>query len=325
MSLIPASPTSSTGTTLAPTADPATQRYIDASVPPNTRRAYTSAWASFARWCKERGCSALPATAETLADYLAACADSGLRVSTIEQRRAAVLKAHELAGHDQPTGPVVHQTLRGIRRARGSAPQRHAAATRPLVIQMLATITGSGPKAVRDRALMLLAFAGAFRRSELVALQRDDLVLSPGQGYEVRLKRSKTNQDGNEEIVAVPYGSEGSLCPVQALERWLALHPDAPTTGPVFVSVNRHGQLGTTPLTAQAFADVVKRAARGAGLDASRFSPHSLRAGLITSAIEAGVSEGDTMAHSRHRSIRVFRGYVRRQSRWQVNAARSVL
>jgi integrase len=151
----------------------------------------------------------------------------------------------------------------------------------------------------RDRALVLLGFAGAFRRSELVALEVADCVFGR-EGLTVLLRRSKTDQDGQGRKVGIPYGSNPETCPMRVLQRWL--EQSGVTTGPVFRSLNRHGQVQPAGLSGIDVARVVKKLAERAGLDPAKFAGHSLRAGHATAAAIAGASERSIMNQTGHRS-----------------------
>jgi site-specific recombinase XerD len=173
----------------------ATMAYAEAEKAQATRAAYASDWRDFAAWCASRGATTLPAHVGIVAAYLSGLADSGRKSSTIGRRAAAIGYHHKIAGHEPPTNNEgVKATLRGIRRTIGSAKQGKAPATADLIGQMLAlcpdTMIGK-----RDRALLALGFAGAFRRSELVALEVADLVETP-DGLRVTIRRSKTDQEG---------------------------------------------------------------------------------------------------------------------------------
>src|SRR5215813_1516193 len=272
---------------------------------PATRRAYGSDFRIFEAWCAGRGTTALPATAETVAAFLAAEVERGIRPSTIGRRVAAVRYAHKLAGHAVPTDDErVKATVRGIRRSLGTAPRKKTPATAERVIAMTLA-TGDGVKALRDRALLLLGFAGAFRRSELVALDCEDIEETEA-GLKITIRKSKTDQEGAGATIAIVPGSVA--CPVAALKAWR----DAAgiSSGPVFRSVRKGGKVGSR-LSAQSVADVVKAAAENVGLDPALFAGHSLRAGFLTSAAKRGASVFKMMDQSRHRSVDTLRGYVR--------------
>lgn len=275
----------------------------------NTLRAYRSDWAHFEEWCSRQGLAPLPAAPATVALYITALAEAGRAVSTIRRRLASISAVHQAAGHQSPTQDMKVKTIwAGIRRAKGTA-QRQVA---PIVTEHLRAIVGALQldtlAGLRDRALLLVGFIGAFRRSELVGLNVEDLTPT-AEGFVVTLRRSKTDQEGEGETKAIPYGANAETCPARALRAWL----DAAgiTSGPVFRAVNRHGQVSARRLSDRAVALIVKRSVEAVGLDASRFSGHSLRAGFATAAARAGASERDIARVTHHKSDRVLRRYIR--------------
>ncbi|WP_238193576.1 site-specific integrase [Methylobacterium frigidaeris] len=290
------------------------EAYQRASKADATVRAYRGDAAAFEAWCSRYGFRSLPASPEAVAGFLVAEAEAGRAASTIGRRLAAIKYAHKLARLPDPTeDEAVRATLKGIRRKVGTAPDQKAAATAEVLAAMLMrtpdTLTGK-----RDRALLALGFAGAFRRSELVALDVEDLREDP-EGLRVRVRRSKVDQEGAGLEKAIPAGR--FIRPVALLRDWL----DAAgiIEGPVFRPVSRSGRvravanLANPPrLTCQAVADIVKRYATAAGLDASTFGAHSLRAGYITTAAERGADLARIMDQSGHRDTRTVVGYIRR-------------
>src|SRR5437764_569040 len=270
-----------------------------------TRRAYGSDFRIFQAWCRDRGVSALPAPAESVAAFLAHDVGTGTRPSTLGRRVAAIRYAHKLAGHPTPTDDErVKATMRGIRRSFGTAPRKKAPATAERIISM-ALAAGDDMKGLRDRALLLVGFAGAFRRSELVALNCEDIEESE-LGFKVTIRHSKTDQEGQGQVIAIVRGS--IACPVAALRAWLTAA--GVTTGPVFCSVKKGGNVGER-LSAQSVADIVKAYAGRVGLDPALFAGHSMRSGFLTSAAKRGASIFKMMDQSRHRSVETLRGYVR--------------
>ncbi len=210
--------------------------------------------------------------------------------------------------------------MKGIRRVKGTA-QEGKAPTLTADIRAMVTALSSSPIGMRDRALLLLGFAGAFRRSEIVALDVADLQFNR-QGVVVTLRRSKTDQEGQGRAVGIPHGAHGATCPVKALRAWLKAA--AIDEGPIFRPVNRHGHIAPARLSAGAVAEIVKRCAQAAGLDPANYAGHSLRAGLATSAAAAGVSERAIMAQTGHRSVAIARRYIREGSLFRENAAGAV-
>lgn len=174
--------------------------------------------------------------------------------------------------------------------------------------------TDSGLIGTRDRALILLGFAGAFRRSELVGLDVDDCAFGK-DGLTVTLRRSKTDQAGEGRRVGIPYGSNPDTCPVRNLQEWIARA--GVSVGPLFRSITRHG----CRLTGNDVARVVKKLALRAGLDPSKYAGHSLRAGHATSAAIAGASERSIMRQMGHRSVQMVRRYIREGNLFRENSA----
>jgi integrase len=207
--------------------------------------------------------------------------------------------------------------MAGVRRAKGTASQPKTPALTGDIIKMLGGLP-DGLLGIRDRALLLIGFAGAFRRSELVGLNTGDLEFAT-EGLVITLRRSKGDQEGQGRKLAIPHGTSASTCPVRALKSWL--EAASITEGPVFRSVNRHGQVQPRRLSGYAVALVVKRYADVAGLDPARYAGHSLRSGLATSAAIAGASERSIMNQTGHRSTAMVRRYIRDGNLFRDNAA----
>jgi site-specific recombinase XerD len=299
--------------------------YAAAARAPATVRAYRSDWRAFSTWCSSARRLALPATPETIALYLSSLAGT-LKTSTLQRRLSAISQAHQLAGHASPTNSsAVRLVWAGIRRTHGVA---QTAKTPALVEDLRAMIAAMAPRRgawglleLRDRALLLLGFAGAFRRGELVALDVADLEYSR-PGLTVTLRRSKTDQEGHGRRVGIPRGQQLQTCPVAATQAWLKR--SGIDAGPIFRGVNRHGQLQPGRLGDRAVALVVKRRAEAIGLDPAGFAGHSLRAGLATSAAAAGASERSIMNQTGHRSVTMVRRYIRGGELFRDNAAAAV-
>lgn len=285
----------------------------------NTWRAYRADWEHFQGWCARRGLASLPAVPGTVATYLAEHADQ-LKVATLQRRLCAISRVHAAAGCASPASmanAAVRETWRGIRRAKGVAQQAKAPVLTADLRRMVAELP-AGLQGARDRALLLLGFSGAFRRSELVSLNVEDLDFRE-DGLVISLRRSKTDQEGAERQIGIPYGSDPATCPFRAVRAWLR---DAGLgTGALFRGVDRHGRVGRNRLSDKTVALVVKRSALAIGRDASLFAGHSLRAGLVTAAAMAGASESSIMAQTGHRSVAMVRRYVRKVPLFQDNAA----
>jgi site-specific recombinase XerD len=272
-----------------------------------TQEAYGSDFRIFEAWCQARGLNALPASAESLCAFLADQATLGKRASTLGRRLAAVRYFHRAAGYETPTSDEkVKTVLSGIRRTIGAAPVRKRAATADIVIAMSPTATSL--RALRNRAIILLGFAGAFRRSELVALNVDDFE-ETAEGMLVTLRRSKTDQEGVGRRVAIPRGE--IACPVAALRGWL----DAAgiTEGTIFRRIfNKRAQRVTDRrLAPRNVAAIVKQGAARLGFDPATFGGHSLRAGFVTSAVKRGANLIKITDVTGHRSLEMLKTYSR--------------
>jgi integrase len=295
--------------------------YLESARARNTIRGYRSSFQQFQLWCEAASLTALPATEETVALYISSQADR-LRPATLEHHLAAIRKAHKAAGFSSliQDSVLVAETLKGIKRTHGTAPKQKAPVLTEDLRVMLRLLPDS-LQGIRDRAILLLGFAGAFRRSELVALDLDDLQFQL-EGLLVTLRRSKTDQEGQGRHVAIPYGLHSDTCPVGALETWL--YAAGITEGPVFRPVRKGGFLCAVRITGHAIASVVKRYAKKAGLPVDSFSGHSLRAGFVTSAARAGEPERRIMRQTGHKSIEMVLRYVRQANAFQDNAVNSL-
>jgi len=294
--------------------------YVAASRAENTTRVYRTGWAQFTSWCDEHGVVALPAGPETVAFYVADLAKVA-KPATIDARLAAISVPHRAAGPDSPTKEeAVRLVRRGVRRTLGTAQHQVRPVTVPELRTMLQGL-GTDPGGCRDRALLLLGFAGALRRSELVGLDVAD-VTEGADGLTVHLRRSKTDQEGAGRTVGIPYGSNPLTCPVRAWRAWLEV--SGITEEAAFRPVDRHGHVGTTRLSGQAVALVLKRHAARAGLDPGEVAGHSLRAGLATSAAAVGVPERIIAEQTGHKGTAMLRRYIREGSLFRENAASAV-
>jgi integrase len=299
------------------------QVFVEASQAPDTRRAYAADWVDFSAWCAKRQLTTLPASSATVALYLAdlaAPADPQQRprkVSTIQRRLAAIVARHRMHNYDSPAeGREVRAVMAGIRRTLKVAPAEKQPISLPMLQAMLLALPET-IKGWRDRAVLLVGFAGAFRRSELVDLDLEDVQFTP-EGMVITLRSSKTDQEGRGAYKAIPYGLHQLTCPVRTLQRWIEaaqVHQ-----GRLFRSM-RSGRVQTRGLLGRDVARIVKAAAAAAGFDPTELSGHSLRAGFATSAALAGVEEYAIMEQTGHRSVMTLRRYVRKGSLFRNNAA----
>lgn len=282
------------------------REYVAESQAGNTTRAYRTAWRHFEAWCQANRRISRPADPGALCDYLADCADDGVSVSTLGVRLAAISKAH--AGMQNPVRhATVEAVMSGIRRSLGTARAKKAPAVIKDVERMIKALKPNLP-GLRDRALILIGFAGAFRRSELVGLTVNDLRFDD-EKLTITLRRSKTDQEGHGLEKHIARMRNQSLCPVRALRRWL--DEAEIRSGPVFRPVDRWANVSDQALTDDWVARIVKRTAKLAGLDPDQYSGHSLRAGFVTSASEAGKDALGIMEVTGHTSVDTVAEYQR--------------
>lgn len=291
------------------------QRLIGASLSEGTKRGYRHDVAQFEAWG-----GSIPASPETIAAYLAYLSSTH-KTATIMRRVTALSKAHEAIGASNPTqSEIVKATMRGIKRTIGTASREAKPVLREDLFQMLECM-GDSTKDMRDKALILLGFAGAFRRSEVIGLDVADTE-QVRQGIVVTLRKSKTDQEGRGYKIGIPFG-RSRWCPVKHLTDWLN-HAKI-KAGPIFRGINRHGHVANQRLSGEAVSIIVKERAEAAGFDPDAYSGHSLRAGLATSAVIAGVSTLSIRRTTRHASDSMLARYVRVGDMFTDNAAGAVL
>jgi site-specific recombinase XerD len=286
-----------------------------------TLAAYASDWKDFSAWCAARDACPLPAHQGVVAAYLSHLADTGRKASTIGRRCASIAWHHRQAGIEHPptTSPGVRAVLKGIRRTIGAASVPKAPATHDLIADMLKLCPDS-LVGKRDRALLAFGFASAMRRSELCALNVEDVTEMP-DGLRVLIRRSKGDQEGVGQEIAIPRGYK--LRPVEALQTWLAAAEIE--SGAIFRPVLLGGRVQPHAMTPECFSRRVKLYAEKVGLDPRSYAGHSLRSGYITSAAEAGASIWKMMEQSRHKSLDTVRGYVRKVDLFREHSGASFL
>lgn len=291
--------------------------YAEASKATSTKKVYGSAWRQFTAWCSSKSLDALPANPTVVAAYVVELVQTK-KVATIEIHLAAINEAHRLVGADVPsTSPQVRAVVKGIRRTHGTAQQGKL----PLLVAHLRRIVQVLPDGVhkaRTVAAILLGFAAALRRAELVGLDRADVQFAE-DGLIVSVRRSKVDQEGAGRLIGVPYGSNPATCPVRAVKRWIEVA--GIEHGPLFRAVDRHGHIGGDRLSSKAVCLLVKQAVTAIGLDPSDYGGHSLRAGLATEAARCGAGEVAIMAQTGHRSVATLKGYIRHGTLFTNNAA----
>jgi integrase len=297
------------------------RKYAEQSQSANTRRAYAAGIRDFGAFCGAHGLQSYPAEPQTVALYATHLAASK-RVSTLRQRLAAISVQHRRAGLESPCSHrMVREVLNGVARQKGTVPTRKAALTLEPLRALLLAIDGDDVAAKRDRAILLLGFGGALRRSELAALRVEDLRFT-NQGLLVRIIRSKTDPFGEGQEVAVPFLQSTSLCAVKAVRAYL--EASGLKSGPLFRSLTFSRELTDHSIAGVDVANLVKRLARRAHVDGD-FSGHSLRAGFATAAAHARVSLDSIARTTRHKSLAVLMTYVRPAQAFNDTALSSIV
>lgn len=292
------------------------RRYADASRAVSTQRAYESDWRRFAAWCAARGLATLPADPRVVAVFLAAEAEAGSAPLTIGRRLAAIGWMHRRAGLQPPQkvqgAAAILEVIAGIRRSHGVAPVKKHAADADVLRDILRAIVGGDLRSVRDRALLAFGMAGAFRRSELVALRVSDVEWVQ-EGLRVTIRRGKTDQEGAGATIAIPEGRR--LRPKARLDAWV--QQAGVVDGFLFRRLLR-GKAGEaavspspSPMSDRAVARLVQARVLAAGYDPAGFAGHSLRSGFLTAAARSGASIFKMREVSRHKSMQVLADYVR--------------
>jgi site-specific recombinase XerD len=295
------------------------QEQLLATKAANTIRAYATDLRDFQAYCGAHGLTALPAAPTTIAGYVIELYERGNRPSTILRRYASISMVHQLAGHHLPQGgeSLIRPLFRTLRRH-----LYFSSAKAPLNIDDLRLLLRATPPrtaaGARDRALLLLGFAGGLGPNELVTLDVWDIDVSDRQ-LRIRVRRPSPVSWPSVRQLEIPRGEHPETCPVQALRAWYSL--GGIRSGPVFRPIDRHGRVGATRLTDRAVSLVIKRAAQRAGLDPTRYAGHSLRTGLVVSAIAGGAPERVIMQQIGLRSLAALRRYPGRRSRFDSGAA----
>ena len=295
-----------------------TARYVEAGLQgaPNTAKAYAGDWCRFSAWCAAHELAPLPAAVDTLAGFVTHLAETGKKVATIQRHCAAISKAHALRSFDSPTDDKKFKILlEGIARLKGVRQKQAPAFSLALFKRTVKAIDAHTLAGLRDRVVLLLGFTGAFRRSELTALNVEDLSFSE-EGLIVNLAKSKTNQLGAAEEKAIFYSPDVKLCPIRTLQAWVQRLDRS--TGPVFVSFRKGERLTDRRLTDKHVNVIVQRYL------GPKYSAHSLRASFVTVAKLAGADDSEVMNQTKHKTSEMIRRYTRLDNVRQHNAAQKL-
>lgn len=291
----------------------------------NTVDAYESDWDDFVDWCRHHKVSYFPAEPETIVNYINDLADYA-KANTISRRISAISENFNAAGlADNPCiAPIVKQALRGIRRMKGTYQQGKT----PILLddleemfEYMDTIAMPEIQKVRDKAILLIGFMGAFRRSELSALTVADIKFSV-QGMEIFVKSSKADQEGQGSIVAIPFIENREFCAVRALKTWFKC--SSIKEGPIFRGFTKNMGIRKTAISDKAIAEIVKKYAEAIGLDPAFYGAHSLRHGFATTAAAYGAEERDIMRQTRHHSVNMVRRYINEANKFVDNPVSTI-
>ena len=301
---------------------PTVNAYIEAALADRTRKEYRTDLKRFLKWG-----GTLPASSELVAGYLAAHATTHA-IATLQRWLVSIGRAHTTQKLPDPTKTEhVKTVFKGIRRQHGKPQRQVEPALRDDLATMIRELDDS-VRSLRDRALLLLGFAGALRRSELVSLTLGDLAFSDA-GLTVTLRRSKTDQEGRGRQLGIPFARDARLCPVLAVKEWLE-HikrcPPLPSPSePLFRAINRHGQINDKALSGRSVALLIKERCLKAGLDPALYAGHSLRAGFCTAAALAGKPNWQIRKQSGHKTDVMLNRYIRDGRLFADNALEGVL
>jgi integrase len=316
----------------------AAQEYADQSQAGNTVMAYESDWKHFESWCANRLVPALPTSPSIVALYIAEIAkgwngEAPKKPSTILRRLAAINAKHKRELQFLPASqkyPEISVVLQGIMRVKGTA----QVAKRPVSVKLAETmldkaLTVSPIGIARDKVVLLLGLAGAFRRSELTGVQLQHMNWHK-EGITIRIGRSKMDQTGKGREVEIPYGSKKESCPVLAIEDWLGVAAiDKQEKGPLLRPVRKDGTIKNKAMNPASISYIVRKMAESAGLNDKQekknlYSGHSLRAGFVTAASAGGATDRQIMRQTGHKSHQMIDRYSRNEERDRRTAAQKV-
>ena len=291
----------------------------------NTVRAYKSDFEDFSLFCIKNGFKSIPSDPKIVSLYLTYLSSKEVKISTLKRRLVSIGVMHKIKGHYLDTKhPAIIQNLMGIKRRKGS----RQTGKKPLLINDLKKIVDlinhqNDPdiKKLRDKALLLIGFAGGFRRNELISLDKEDLDFV-FEGVKIKVKKSKTDQFGEGFVKGIPHFENYLYCPVKNLSHWLNISKIK--KGPIFVRFSKGSKLTNIRLTDQSVALIIKEYLIKAGIDSKNYSGHSLRSGFATSAAEAGAEERSIMAMTGHKSTEMVRRYIKEANLFKNNALKKI-
>lgn len=279
---------------------------------PRTMQEYEKRWQRFCTWAQENGYPTLP-TSPSVVEWYLVLRIKTCGMSTLMSDLAAIRYQHVANDFPSPTNDAsIQRLLSGIRRRRALLGQGKKRRVHPVTLETLQRILEKIPstlRGTRDRAIFLLGFTAALRRSEIVAALVEHVRSADERGVILYIPRSKGDQEGEGAEIAVPFGQDPALCPVGALTAWL--QRSGLKEGHLFRPINRYSTLRKTPMTTNSIALLIKEYVSKAGIDPTEFSGHSLRAGLVTSAVDAGAALWEVARVTRHKDLNTLRDYIR--------------
>ena len=288
-----------------------TLKNLKSSKASNTLRAYKADFRDFALFCQQNGFNSMPSEPKIITLYLTHLSKSS-KFSTLKRRLASISVLHKLNGHYLDTKhPIITENLLGIKRVKGT----YQKSKKPILINDLKLIINAinqennSKNKVKNKALVLIGFAGGFRRSELVSVSYEDVEFV-SEGVKIFVKRSKTDQSGEGMTKGIPYFSNTNYCPVVSLKKWMEAN-DA-KTGKIFEMSDKNVAL------------TIKKYAAIAGLDKNKYSGHSLRSGFATSTAELGAEERSIMAMTGHKTTQMVRRYIKEANLFKNNALNKI-
>ena len=293
----------------------------------NTIRAYKSDFRDFGGFCAKNGLKSLPADPKIVSLYMTYLSTKDAKMSTLRRRLVSIGVIHRLKGHYLDTKhPIIIENLMGIKRKKGS----YQKGKKPILINHLKlmidaidkdTSDETGIRKLRDKTIILLGFAGGFRRIELISIDYEDLEFV-SEGVKIFIRKSKTDQFGEGMIKGLPYFTNQQYCPVWHLKKWLEISEIK--SGPIFRRFFKGLNLGKNRLTDQSVALFLKKYLSNAGIENQNYSGHSLRSGFATVSAESGADERSIMAMTGHKTTQMVRRYIKEANLFKNNALNKI-
>ena len=293
----------------------------------NTIRAYKSDFKDFGAFCVKNGFKPLPTEPKIVSLYLTHLSMKDAKMSTLRRRLVSIGVIHKLKGfYLDAKHPIIIENLMGIKRKKGS----YQRGKKPILINHLKLIIEAidkdtsdetGIRKLRDKTIILLGFAGGFRRIELISIDFEDLEFV-SEGVKIFIRKSKTDQFGEGMIKGLPYFTNQKYCPVWHLKKWLEISEIK--SGPIFRRFSKGLNLGKNRLTDQSVALFLKKHLSNAGIENQNYSGHSLRSGFATVTAESGADERSIMAMTGHKTTQMVRRYIKEANLFKNNALNKI-